>query len=108
MKVHRRLVRNADDLVRCLPIELEVELGLGPTVAPVAERFEFAPTQAPLSERDTLDGDAHARRLPGDTTPLRDCVGRGDDAARDEAWPPFVLAREHKYRIALGNTLATI
>src|SRR5689334_15363677 len=36
----RRGIRDADDLVGRLTIELEIELGLGPTVAPVGKRLE--------------------------------------------------------------------
>src|SRR5438067_1307739 len=79
----RRFIRNADDLVRCLTIEFEIERGAS-------------------------DGDAHARRLPGDPAFFCDRFGRGDDAVRDETWPAFVLAREDKDRIAFGDVLATI
>src|SRR5213079_686244 len=66
------------------------------------------PPQAPLRGRSASDGDAHARRLPGDPAFLCDRFGRGDDAARDETWPSFVLAREDEDRIAFGDVLATI
>jgi len=104
----RRFIRNADDLVRCLTIEFEIELGLGSTVVPVGKKLELAPPQAPLRERGASDGDAHARRLPGDPAFFRDRFGRGDDAVRDKTWPAFVLAREDKDRIAFGDVLATI
>src|SRR5436305_13631084 len=58
----RRFLRDAGNLVRCLTIELEIELGLGPAVVPVEKGFELAPPQAPLHERGASDGDAHARR----------------------------------------------
>jgi hypothetical protein len=61
----RRFIRDAGDLVRCLTIEFEIELGLGSTVVPVGKKFELTPPQAPLRERGASDGDAHARRLPG-------------------------------------------
>src|SRR5712691_7009657 len=80
----RRFIRDAGDLVRCLTIEFEIELGLGPAVVPVGKRFELAPTQAPLRERGASDGDAHARRLPGDPGFLWDRFGQGDAAAGDE------------------------
>src|SRR5437763_2268472 len=104
----RRFIRNADDLIRCLTIEFEIEFGLGSTVVPVGKKFELAPTQAPLRERGASDGDAHARRLPGDPGFLCDRFGRGDDAACDETGPAFVLAREDEDRIAFGDMLATI
>jgi hypothetical protein len=104
----RRFIRDADNLVRCLTIEFEVKLGLGSTVVPVGKRSELVPSQAPLRERGASDGDAHARRLPGDPAFFRDCVSQGDDAARDETRPAFVLAREDENRIAFGDVLATI
>jgi len=103
-----RSIRDADNLVRCLTIEFEIELGLGSTVVPVRKKSELAPPQAPLRQRGASNGDAHARRLPRDPTFLCHRFGRGDDAARDETWPAFVLAREHKDRIAFGDVLATI
>jgi hypothetical protein len=47
----RRFIRDADDLVRCLTIEFEIELGPGSAVIPVGEMFELAPPQRPLRER---------------------------------------------------------
>ena len=104
----RRFIGDADNLIRCLTIEFEIELGLGSTVIPVGKKFELAPSQAPLRERGASAGDAHARRLPRDPAFLCDRFGRGDDAARDETWPAFVLAREDEDRIAFGDVLATI
>src|SRR5437762_14124213 len=103
-----RFIRDADNLVRCLTIEFEIELGLGSTVVPVGKKFELASPQALLCERGASDGDAHARRLPGDPAFFCDRFGRGDDAASDETWPAFVLARKDEDRIAFGDALATI
>jgi hypothetical protein len=104
----RRFIGNADNLVRCLTIEFEIEFGLGPAVVPIGKRFEVAPSQAPLRERSASDGDAHARRLPSDTTFLRDRLSRGDDSARDKTRPAFVFAREDENRIAFRDVFATI
>jgi hypothetical protein len=104
----RRFIRDADNLVRCLTIEFEIELGLGSTVLPVGKNSQLAPPQAPLCERGASDGDANARRLPGDPAFFCDRLGRGDDAARDETWPALVLAREDEDRIAFGDVLTTI
>ncbi len=104
----RRFIRDAGNLVRCLTIEFEIELSLGSTVVPVGKKFELAPSQAPLRERGASDGDANARRLSGDPTFFCDRFDRGDDAAGDETWPAFVLAREDKDGIAFGDVLATI
>src|SRR5213592_4943143 len=87
-----RFIRDAGDLVGCLTIEFEIELGLGPTVVPVGEKFELTSAQTPLRERGTSDGDADAWRLAGDRPFFGDRLGRGDDAARDETRPAFVLA----------------
>src|SRR6267142_1829893 len=62
----RCFVRDADNLVRCLTIEFEIELSLGSTVVPVGKRFELASPQSSLCKRGASDGDAHTRRLPGD------------------------------------------
>src|SRR5262249_43733278 len=101
-------IRDASDLVRCLTIKLEIELGLGSAVVPVGKAFELAPSQAPFREPGASDDDAHPRRLPGDSAFLCDRFGRGDETARNETWSAFVLAREHEDRIAFGDVLATI
>src|SRR5438094_2932002 len=74
----RRFIRDADNLVRCLTIEFEIELGLGATVVPLGKKFELAPPQAPLRQRRASDGDAHTRSLPGNPAFLCDRFGRGD------------------------------
>ena len=104
----RRFIRDANNLVRCLTIEFEIELGLGPTVVPIGKKSELAPPQAPLCERGASDGDAHARRLPGDPAFLWDSFGRGDYTARDETWSAFVLASEDEDCIAFGDALTII
>jgi hypothetical protein len=104
----RHFIRDADNLVRCLSIEFEIELSLGSAVVPVGKKSELAPPQALLRERSASNGDAHARRLPGDPAFLCGRLGRGDDAARDETRPAFVLAREDEDRVAFGDVLATI
>src|SRR5215472_7760146 len=104
----RRVIRDADDLVRCLTIEFEVELGLGSAVVPGGERSELAPPQAPLRARRAPDGDAHARCLSRDPTSPWGQGGRGHEAAGDETWPVFVLAREDEDRIACTDVLAAI
>jgi len=107
-KERSRFIRNADNLVRCLTIEFEIEFGLGSTVVPVGKRFELFPSQAPLGQRGASDGDAHPRRLPGDPAFFWDRFGRGNNAARYQTWPAFILAREDKDRIPFRNALATI
>ena len=104
----RSFIRDADDLVRCLTVEFEIELGLWLTVVRIAKNFELAPPEPSRGERGASDGDAYARRLPGDPAFLRDRFGRGDDAAGDETRPAFVLAREDEDRIAFGDVLAAI
>jgi len=100
----RRVIRDADNLVRRLTIELEIELRLGATVVPVGKGSELVPTQAPLRERSPPDGDAHPRCFAGDPAFLRDRFDRGDDAFRDQTRPAFVLARENEDRIAGPTT----
>ena len=105
---HGCFIRDADNLVRCLAIELEIKFGLRSTVVPVGEQFELVPPQASLCEHCAFDDDAHARRLPGDPRFLRDRLGRVDDAASDETRTSFVLACEDEDRIACCNVLTAI
>ena len=103
-----RFIRNANDFVCCLTIEFEIEFGLGAIVVPVAETFQLTAPEAPLGERSASNSDADPRRLPGDPAFLRDRFGGSDDAARNETWPAFVLAREDKDYVAPGDVLPTI
>jgi len=103
-----RFIGDADDLVRCLTIEFEIELGFRSAVVPVGKKLELAPPQAPLCQRGASDGDAHARCLPRDAPFLCDRFDGGNNAARDETLAAFVLAREDEDRIAFGDVLATI
>jgi hypothetical protein len=104
----RRLIRNTDDLVRCLAIELKIELGPGLAVIPVGEMLELASPQRPLGQRCPSDGQAHTWCLPGDAAFLRDDFGGSDNAARYEALPALILAREHENRVAFGDMLTPI
>lgn len=104
----RRFIRNAGNLVCCLTIEFEIEFGFGAAVIPVRKRFELASPQAPLRERDSSDGDAHARRLSGDPVLPGDRLGRDDEAASDQTWAAFVLACEDEDCIAFGDLLAAV
>jgi hypothetical protein len=103
-----RFVRDTGDLVGCLTIEFEIQLGLGSTVVPVGKKFELTPFQPLLRERGASDRDAHARRLPRDPAFLWDSFGRGDYTARDETWSAFILTRENEDSVAFGDALATI
>src|SRR5205814_525347 len=103
-----RFIRDADDFVCCLPIEFEIELGLGSTVVPVPKNLELAPSQAPLRQRATPNGDAHPRRLTDDAAFLCDRFGRADNTARDETLPALVLAREDKQGVAFGDLLTAV
>src|SRR5215472_3697243 len=96
----RRFFCDADDLVRRLPVEFEIELGLGAVVAPIPEELELASSERPLRRRDAADGDADARRLPGDAGLPGDRFGRCDNAEGDEALPTFILAREQEDCVA--------
>ncbi len=103
-----RFIRNANDFVCCLTIEFEIEFGFGSIAVPVAKTFQLAAPEAPLGERSTSNSDADPRRLPGDSAFLRDRFGGSDEAARNETWPAFVLAREDKDCVAPGDVLPTI
>jgi len=47
-------LRQTDELVRRLPVELEIQLGPGPAIGPVAERLEFGAAQAPPGQRSAV------------------------------------------------------
>src|SRR4029079_13685665 len=57
----RGMIGHADDLVRRLAIEFEVELRFGPPVAPIGKALELGATETTLRERSTSNGDADAR-----------------------------------------------
>jgi hypothetical protein len=61
----RRFIRDADDFVRCLEIEFEIELGFRLAVIPVSKVFELAPPQWPLRKSGAFDGDANAEEFEG-------------------------------------------
>jgi hypothetical protein len=50
-----RFIGDTDDFVRCLTIELEVELGLGSTVVPFGKEFQLAPPEVSFGERGASD-----------------------------------------------------
>jgi len=104
----RRFIRDADDFVRCLAIEFEIELGFRLSIIPIGKLFEFTPPQCPLRQSGAFDGDADAGRLTGDSAFPRDCLGGSDRATRDEASPTLVLACEDEHRVAFGDMLAAI
>jgi hypothetical protein len=83
----RRLIRDADDLVRCLPIEFEIKLCPRPTVFPVIERLELSASHRSLGKRRASDGDTHARRLARDAALLRSGFGMGHYTARNGRLP---------------------
>ena len=103
-----RRIGYSDDLVRCLAIEFEIELGFWATVFPAGKALEFAPPQRPLRERGAIDGDAHSGCLPGDAAFFLDRFRGRDDAARDEAAAALVLAGENEHRVALRDVLAAV
>jgi hypothetical protein len=51
-----RFIRDADDFVRCLAIEFEIELGFRLAIIPVGKLFEFAPPQWPIRKSGAFDG----------------------------------------------------
>jgi hypothetical protein len=86
----RRCVGDADDLVRGLTVEFEVELRLGSAVIPVGEWFEFAPSLRPLCECGASDDDADTRGLPGDAALPGDRLGGRDTPRAKRPCPPSV------------------
>src|SRR5438105_1343415 len=104
----RRFTRDTDDLVRCLTIKLEIELGPGLAITPVGKVFEFAPPQRPLCELGASNDDAHPRRWAGHAALLSDRLSEGDDAPRDEPLSTIVLACEHENGVTCGDQLAPI
>src|ERR1700730_248093 len=104
----RRIIRDADDLICCLPIKFEIEFSPRPTVIPVGEMVELAASQWSLRKRRSSDRDAHSRRLARDAPLLCDWFGVRDDTARNEALAALLLTREHKNRVTFGNQLAAI
>lgn len=106
-KKRRRVCGEADNFVRCLAIEFDVELGFRAPVVPVGKMVKLASSQMLFCERGALDGDAHARRLPGHPGSLCPRFG-GGDAACDETRLALVFACEDEGRIACGDVLAAI
>jgi hypothetical protein len=84
----RSCFREAHDPVRCLAIELEIELALRPTVVPVAVLPEIAAPEAAFGRRRPLHDDADTARLPGDPGLVRGRFGGGDRAAGNRSEPP--------------------
>ena len=49
------MIRDADDFVRCLAIEFEIEFGLGSIIVPVAKALQVTATEAPLGASHDAD-----------------------------------------------------
>src|SRR5580698_9469991 len=81
----RRFIRDSDDLVRCLTVELEIELRFWAAVIPACKAFEFPASQGPLGECRALYSDAHTGCLAGDAGLLLERYCRSDHAPCDEA-----------------------
>lgn len=77
--------RNASDLVCGLAIKLEVQLGLRSVVVPVLKLPKLSASQLTLRERSAIDGNAHARCLPGDANHSWSRLDRGYDASGNQA-----------------------
>jgi hypothetical protein len=103
-----RFIRNADDLIRRLAIEFEIEFRLGAIVVPVAKLFQLAAPERPLGGRSAANTDADPRRLAGGPAFLRNCFGRSNYAAGNQASPAFVLTRKDKDQITLCDVLPTV
>src|SRR4051812_32615798 len=89
-----RFPRQAHDLVGGLPVELEIEFGLGAPVLPVAEWLQLGPAEAAFRNGGALDRDTDTRRLPLQVR-LRWGRRRGcHEPHRHQPLPTFVLAGE--------------
>src|SRR5262249_43759117 len=102
------LVGDADDLVRRLAVELEVQFRFRPAVVPRLERPELAASEAALRKRRARDPDADSRGLAANAALSCDRFSAGDDSTRDQTTPAFVLAREHEDRVAFDDVFAAI
>jgi len=74
----RRFIRYADDLVRCLAVEFEIELGFRLAIIPVGKVIEFAPPQWLSLATIRPDGNKPCfrelgGRFVGDSRPGRRC-----------------------------------
>jgi hypothetical protein len=78
-------VGEADDLVRRLTVELEVELSLGAGVVPISEGLEFASSEPASCVAGAVDRDADPWRVSPDVGHSRGRFSRGDDSPRDQA-----------------------
>jgi hypothetical protein len=87
-------IGDADDFVRCLPIEFETELCPRPTVIPGGEMFEFAAPDWPFRKYLSLDGDRHPRRLAKYAALLSNGFGVSDYTARDQPLASLILTGE--------------
>src|SRR6185295_8834327 len=101
-------VGETHDLVGCLAVELEVELGFGAAVVPVLEGLELRAAQPALRERRAADRDADARRLALHARLAGRGLGGDDDADRDQPRTAFVLAVEDEKGVARGDLLAAV
>src|SRR5947207_15622964 len=75
-----RFIRDANDFVRCLAIEFEIEFRFRPIVVPVAKTLQFAAPEAPPGARSAPNRNPDPRRLPGDPAFLRSRLVRSDVA----------------------------
>src|SRR5271165_2555752 len=104
----RRLIRDADDLVRGLSIEFKIEFGSRPAVIPVGKMVELASPQWPLGEHGAPDREAHTWCLPGNAALLCDRCDGSHHAACEQAVPALILAREHVNCVAFGDEFAAV
>src|SRR5215467_4963902 len=101
-------IRDADDLVRCLTIKLEIELGLRLAIVPVAECFEFTSPQRALRQGNAPGSDAHTRCLRLNAALLGYFFGGGDGTTRDQPMATLILAGKHKKRVTFGDMFTAI
>ena len=71
----RRAIRNSNDLVGCLAVELEVEFRTGLTIFPVGQMLDVPPAQRPHGKGIAPNHNADTRRLPDDAARPGDGLG---------------------------------
>src|SRR5690606_26131802 len=96
----RCLISDANDLVRCLTIELEIEFCLRTTIIPVAKRLEFTAPKPSLRPPGALDKDAYPGSLSFNTLRPRESVRRRHDSFCGQAMTALVFACEHVNDVA--------
>ena len=97
-----------DDLVGGLPMELEVEFGLRPSVVPSSEGLQVGATETALCDGSRFERDTYTWCLPREPRHSRDRAGTRDDAPGNEPTASLILTREKEGPITHSDMLASI